>query len=88
MYIIQVVRIDTPHGDSPPAIPTEDVNYHRDLNTRGWRQGLKPLTVVQPEGASFSVRLPSKIYIYQLKIEKMRFMCLYSLMWAGLRCRV
>ena len=54
-HLAQVVRIDKPYGDSPPATPTEDVNYHRDLMDQGWRQGLKPLTISQPEGASFVV---------------------------------
>ena len=54
-----MVRIDKPHGDSPPELPTVDVNYHRDLmDPKGWRQGLKTLTVAQPEGASFVVSTP------------------------------
>ena len=52
----QVVRIDTPHGKEMPELPKKSVNYHRELAEKGWRKGLKPLTVLQPEGPSFTVR--------------------------------
>ena len=52
----QVVRIDMPHGDRKKELPKKSVNYHRELAEKGWRKGLKPLTVTQPEGPSFTVR--------------------------------
>ena len=51
-----MVRIDRPHGKETPELPRKSVNYHRELAEKGWRKGLKPLTVQQPEGPSFTVR--------------------------------
>ena len=51
-----MVRIDMPHGDRKQELPKKSVNYHRELAEKGWRKGLKPLTVTQPEGPSFTVR--------------------------------
>ena len=56
---MQVVRIDRPHGKERPELPRKSVNYHRELAEKGWRKGLKPLTVQQPEGPSFTVRRSS-----------------------------
>ncbi len=54
---LQVVHIDRPYGDAPPAIPTQNVNYHRSLvaGERPLREDIKPLDIVQPEGASWTV---------------------------------
>ncbi len=52
-----MVRIDRPHGKETPELPRKSVNYHRELAEKGWRKGLKPLTVQQPEGPSFTVGL-------------------------------
>ena len=49
-----MVRIDAPHKDSPPQMPTEDYNYHRNLVSQ-WRTDIKTLNVDQPEGPSFQV---------------------------------
>lgn len=45
------------HHKANPIIPTLNSNFHTKLvdQERGWRTGLKPLNVVQPEGPSFSV---------------------------------
>ena len=51
-----MVRIDRPHGKERPELPKKSVNYHRELAEKGWRKGLKPLTVQQPDGPSFTVR--------------------------------
>jgi hypothetical protein len=45
-----------PHGNRTPELPKKSVNYHRELAEKGWRKGLKPLTVTQAEGPSFTVR--------------------------------
>ena len=45
-----------PHGDRKQELPRKSVNYHRELAEKGWRKGLKPLTVTQTEGPSFTVR--------------------------------
>ena len=60
---MQVVRIDRPHGDERPELPKKSVNYHRELAERGWRKGLKPLTVQQPEGPSFTVSIGDKFHM-------------------------
>ncbi|KAK9825988.1 hypothetical protein WJX74_003459 [Apatococcus lobatus] len=43
--------------DTPPQIPQHNSNFHRDLvrEERGFRTGLKPLHIVQPQGPSFDV---------------------------------
>lgn len=51
----KVVAIDKLHGDSPPPLASQCVNYHRDLCEVPIRTDLKPLDVVQPEGASWTV---------------------------------
>lgn len=51
---VQIVRIDKQY-EIPPSIPQLDVNYHRKLMEKGWRTGLKPLSIIQPQGPSFSV---------------------------------
>ena len=38
-----------------PKVPDLDVNYHHTLQEQGWRGGLRPLNVVQPQGPSFEV---------------------------------
>ena len=45
------------HHKGNPVIPTLNSNFHTKLveQERGWRTGLKPLNVVQPEGPSFTV---------------------------------
>ena len=48
---LQIVRIDKQY-EIPPAIPDLNVNYHRNLMEKGWRTGLRPLTIVQPEVSS------------------------------------
>ena len=55
--------MDKPYGDTPPEVPSVDVNYHRDFMDQGWRKGLKPLTVLQPEGASFLVSSAAAIWL-------------------------
>lgn len=57
-----LVHIDGLDRNPPPSIPTDSVNYHRDLlktNTylqKVWRKdAAKALNVVQPDGPSFSV---------------------------------
>ncbi len=52
---LQVVHIDKPYGDSPPKIPSTNINYHRDLCEAPFRTDVKPLNVVQPEGACWTV---------------------------------
>jgi len=58
----QLVRIDGMERNPPPQIPTDSVNYHRDLvGTNSylqtvWRQDTaQALNVVQPDGPSFRV---------------------------------
>jgi primary-amine oxidase len=51
----KVVHVDSPHGDAPPAVPSLNVNYHRDLCELPPRTGLKPLNIEQPEGGSWTV---------------------------------
>ena len=43
--------------DTPPPIPQHNSNFHRDFvrEERGFRTGLKPLHIVQPQGPSFEV---------------------------------
>ena len=61
--IVVVVELQTKrvlqwwHHKANPIIPTLNSNFHTKLvdQERGWRTGLKPLNVVQPEGPSFSV---------------------------------
>ena len=36
-------------------MPTQDDNYHRNLQDKPWRTSLKPLNIDQPEGPSFQV---------------------------------
>ncbi|WIA30543.1 hypothetical protein OEZ86_000626 [Tetradesmus obliquus] len=48
-----VVAIDK-HSKAP-QIPASDSNYHAELFPGPWRQDIKPLNVLQPEGPSFSV---------------------------------
>lgn len=43
----QVVKIEM--DDSPYDVPKADHNYHADLYPGPWRQGLKPLDILQPE---------------------------------------
>lgn len=40
--------------EDPSTIPMQNNNYHRDLADK-FRDTIKPLHVVQPEGPSFSV---------------------------------
>jgi primary-amine oxidase len=51
-----VIRIDRPYGNTPPPVPSETFNYHRDLCELPIRTGLKPLDIVQPEGGSWTVK--------------------------------
>lgn len=51
----RVVQIDKPYGDSPPPIPSLNINYHRDLCERPPRSGLKPLDIIQPDGPSWTI---------------------------------
>lgn len=61
--VVVVVELQTKkviqwwHHKANPIIPTLNSNFHTKLvdQERGWRTGLKPLNVVQPEGPSFSV---------------------------------
>ena len=53
---LQVIHINQPYGDAAPAVPDLDMNYHRELQPQPWRDDIKPLNVMQPEGPSFSVR--------------------------------
>lgn len=48
-----VIHVDM--YDVVPRVPMECNNYHRDLQTSGWRQDIKPLHVTMPQGPSFSV---------------------------------
>jgi Cu2+-containing amine oxidase len=52
--VLQVVRIDQPHHETPPKMPLKNYNYHRSFIT-DWRTDLKPWNVDQPEGPSFKV---------------------------------
>lgn len=52
----QVVKIDKPYGDTPPEIPSEPVNYHKDLCEKPPRTDLKPLNIVQPQGPSWEIQ--------------------------------
>ena len=54
VHLLQVVRIDQPHHDTPPKMPSENYNYHRSFIS-DWRTDLKPWNVDQPEGPSFKV---------------------------------
>ncbi|KAA6416614.1 MAG: Cu2+-containing amine oxidase [Trebouxia sp. A1-2] len=54
LHLGKVVRIDQPHHDKPPKMPSENYNYHRSFIT-DWRTDLKPWNVDQPEGPSFKV---------------------------------
>eukprot|EP00877_Chromochloris_zofingiensis_P005949 jgi/Chrzof1/1607/Cz10g14120.t1 len=49
----KVIAIDA--YDAPPSIPMKNVNYHRTLLHKPFRQPTKPLHVIQPEGPSFNV---------------------------------
>lgn len=65
----QVVRIDRPYGDSPPQIPSTNINYHRDLCEVPFRSDIKPLDIVQPQGACWTVsgqaqKPKIRLYIY------------------------
>lgn len=51
----KVVHIDKPHGDNPPKVPDNDINYHKDLCEFPVRADLKPLNVVQPDGPSWTL---------------------------------
>ncbi|KAI3429769.1 hypothetical protein D9Q98_010082 [Chlorella vulgaris] len=51
----KVVRIDRPYGDSPPQIPSTNMNYHRDLCEVPFRSDIKPLDIVQPQGACWTI---------------------------------
>ena len=51
---VQIVHMENPHTLNP-KVPDLDVNYHHTLQEQGWRGGLKPLNVVQPQGPSFEV---------------------------------
>ncbi|KAL0041485.1 hypothetical protein WJX79_005084 [Trebouxia sp. C0005] len=61
--VVVVVELQTKrvlqwwHHKANPIIPTLNSNFHTKLvdQERGWRTGLKPLNVVQPEGPSFTV---------------------------------
>jgi primary-amine oxidase len=48
-----VVKIEM--DEAPYDVPKEDSNYHESLFPGPWREGLKPLDIVMPEGPSFSV---------------------------------
>lgn len=54
---MQIVHMETPHTLNP-KVPDLDVNYVPSLQEQGWRGGLKPLNVVQPQGPSFKVAFP------------------------------
>lgn len=49
----KVVHIDM--QKAAPTIPAKDSNYHQNLQDQPWRDDIKPLNVVQPEGPSFTV---------------------------------
>ncbi|KAL4418888.1 hypothetical protein ABPG77_010057, partial [Micractinium sp. CCAP 211/92] len=60
--LAKVVRIETPYLSAGKAAELAgqlaactDVNYHRDLCEVPFREDLKPLDIVQPEGASWTV---------------------------------
>ncbi len=58
------MQVDKPYkvAGAKWEVPKADNNYHRNLMAKGWRDTIKPLNVVQPEGPSFTVRCcPSKI---------------------------
>lgn len=55
LYEKKVIHIDKPYGDNPPPVPSLDINYHKDLCEIPPRKGLKPLDIIQPEGASWTV---------------------------------
>jgi hypothetical protein len=57
---LQVVRVDRPYGDSPPPLPSRNMNYRSDLCELPPRQGPKPIDIVQPEGPSWEVRAPGR----------------------------
>jgi hypothetical protein len=61
--IQKVIRIDQPHGDNPPKIPMECVNYHSDLCEYPVRTDLKPLNIIQPEGGSWTIKGKTNICI-------------------------
>lgn len=50
----KVVQLDL--YPEPPPVPMHLHNYHRELLTCGWREGPKPLDIVQPQGPSFTVQ--------------------------------
>lgn len=56
--VLQVVQVDKPYKGSGKQweMPTQDDNYHRNLQDKPWRSTLKPLNIDQPEGPSFQVR--------------------------------
>ena len=56
-WIMQVVQVDKPYKGSGKKweMPTQDDNYHRNLQDKPWRTSLKPLNIDQPEGPSFQV---------------------------------
>ena len=54
VHRLQIVHMETPHSVNV-KVPELDVNYHHTLQEQGWRGGLKPLNVVQPQGPSWQV---------------------------------
>ena len=60
IHLLQVIRIDNTEKPCPPLNKVGN-EYHNELREEPVREGLRPISVTQPQGASFKVDFSSSL---------------------------